>query len=213
MTGWRSLRLGIDLDGVVSDFNKGWMAFYNREFGTGLVVEDTRAWNDLVNLTHFDHIDEFWEWSSDLDGRSLFWHLEPFPGAIEGLRSLDEEGHAIVILTTKPSFAVADTHDWIRRHGVPATEIHILEDKWTVDCDVYLDDGPHILEGLARHRPDRVVCRYVRPWNRPVPGTFDVNGFDDFREMVRRVASGDTARLRSPSAPRSQRVTEEETRG
>lgn len=182
------MRLGIDLDGVVANFTQGWIDFYNRDFGTGLVFEDSRRWHDLVELTHFADIGEFWKWSSDLDGRSVFWHLEPFPGSVEALRLLDKSGHDIVIVTTKPDFAVEDTHEWIKKHGVPATEVNILEDKWLVACDVYLDDGPHILPGLVQHRPDSTVCRYVRPWNDPVPGAVDIRDFDEFRDLVDRVA-------------------------
>ena len=183
------MRLGIDLDGVVANFTKGWMDFYNRQYGTEFEVADSKRWNDLVDLTHFNDIGEFWKWSSDLDGRSVFWHLEPFPGAVEALKALAEAGHDIVVITTKPGFAVDDTHDWIEHHRIPAAEVHILEDKWLVDCAVYLDDGPHILPALVRHRPSRVVCRYVRPWNDPVPGTIDVSDFDEFREVVDRIAA------------------------
>jgi len=182
------MRLGIDLDGVVANFTQGWMHFYNRDFGTSLEVADSRRWHDLVDLTHFRDIDEFWQWTSNLDGRSIFWHLEPFPGAIEALRALNEDGHDIVIVTTKPDFAVDDTHEWIETHGIPASEIHILEDKWLVDCHVYLDDGPHVLPGLVEHRPEATVCRYVRPWNDPVPGAIDITNFDEFRELVDRLA-------------------------
>lgn len=178
------MRLGIDLDGVVANFTHGWMSFYNRDFGSSLAVEDSKRWNDLVELTHFADIGEFWRWSSDLDGRSVFFHLEPFPGAIEALVDLDQAGHDIIVVTTKPEFAVDDTHDWIESHGIPATEIHILEAKWRVPCDVYLDDGPHILPGLIAHRPESTVCRYVRPWNDPVTGAIDVHDFDEFRNVV-----------------------------
>ena len=183
------MRLGIDLDGVVANFTQGWMDFYNREFGTELVFEDSQRWGDLVDLTHFEDIDEFWEWASDLDGHSVFWYLDPFPGAVEAVRSLVDAGHEIVILTTKPDFAVDDAYHWIELHRIPAAEVHILEDKWIVDCEVYLDDGPHILPGLVEKRPNRVVCRYVRPWNRPVPGAIDVDDFFEFRELVDRMAA------------------------
>ncbi len=183
------MRLGIDLDGVVANFTQGWIDFYNRQFGTSLDVDDCKRWNDLVGLTHFYDIDEFWEWSSDLDSHSIFWHLEPFPGAVEAVRGLVDAGHTIIVLTTKPDFAVNDTHDWLERHHFPAAEVHILEDKWTIDCDVYLDDGPHVLEDLVAHRPDRTVCRYVRPWNHPLEGAIDVRDFDAFRLVVDAVAN------------------------
>jgi uncharacterized HAD superfamily protein len=57
------MRLGIDLDGVVANFTKGWMDFYNQDFGTNLVSSDSKRWNDLVELTHFADMSEFWEWS------------------------------------------------------------------------------------------------------------------------------------------------------
>ena len=184
------MRLGIDLDGVVANFTKGWMGFYNEQFGTSLQVADSRRWHDLVNLTHFADIDEFWEWSSDLDGKSVFWHLEPFPGAVEALRGFVDDGHQIVIITTKPDFAHTDTHEWVERHRIPAAELHILEDKWLIPADVYLDDGPHILPGLVERRPDSTVCRYVRPWNDPVPGAIDVVDFDEFGRVVSDLARG-----------------------
>lgn len=185
------MRLGIDLDGVMANFTKGWMYFYNREFGTQLAVEDSQRWGDPVNLTHFPDINEFWEWTSDLDGRSLFWHLEPFPGALEAVRSLADAGHDIIIVTMKPNFAVEDTHEWVGKHQIPAAEVHILEDKWRIKCDVYLDDAPHILAGLVRHRPEATVCRYIRPWNRPIAGVIDVNDFVEFREVVDRLVNSE----------------------
>ena len=147
LPAWQSasVRLGIDLDGVVANFTKGWMTYYNRDFGTAFEVADSKRWHDLVELTHFHHIGEFWRWASDLDGHSIFFHLETFPGAVEALRDLHREGHQIVIITTKPGFAVEDTHAWLERHDVPRDEVHILANKWTIDCDVYLDDAPHQL--------------------------------------------------------------------
>lgn len=184
------MRLGIDLDGVVANFTHGWMRFYNRDFGAELRPEDSQDWGDLVGLTHFRHVGEFWRWSSNLDGRSVFWHLEPFPGAVEAVQDLHDQGHEIVVITTKPHFAVADTHDWIEKHELPADEVHILEDKWEVDCHVYLDDGPHILPELVERRPESTVCRYVRPWNRPVEGAVDVHDFDEFKKVVGRLDRG-----------------------
>jgi len=177
------------MDGVVANFTKGWMTFYNRQFGANLTYADSVMWNDVIELTHFEDIGEFWAWASNLDGKSIFWHLEAYPGAIEALQALADTGHQIIVLTTKPSFAIEDTFDWIERHALPATEVHILEDKWIVECAVYLDDSPDLLPRLVEERPEATVCRYVRPWNVPVAGTLDVNDFVEFREVVQRLAA------------------------
>lgn len=92
-----------------------------------------------------------------------------------------------MILTTKPPWAIHDTFAWLAENRIPTREVHILEKKWEVDCDVYLEDAPHNLAGLVRKRPDRVVVRYVRPWNGPVEGVQDVSDWPMFEKLVRSV--------------------------
>lgn len=183
------LRLGIDMDGVVADFNEGWTWRYSRDFPDRvtrpLTSDDVVEWDAPVDLTHFPTMADFWAWARTCaDGRSIFHGLNPYPGAIEAMRRLAEAGHQMIILTTKPHFAIDDTHDWLHRHDVPTTEVHILEDKTVVHCDLYLDDANHNLESLAAHHRTATVCRYVRPWNSPVPGTVDVENWADFARAV-----------------------------
>ena len=40
---------------------------------------------------------------------------------------------------------------------------------------------------VTLHRPDRVVCRYVRPWNEPYPGARDIHDWDEFVALVNRI--------------------------
>jgi uncharacterized protein len=186
----RALRLGIDLDGVVADFNKGWTWRYNRDFPDRLDHELTAAdvveWNAPTLLSHFRDMDEFWEWAETCaEGRSLFHGLDPYPGAIDALHRLRAGGHHLVILTTKPHFSVHDTYDWLARQRIPSTEVHILDDKTQVECDIYLDDADHNLEALVDAHPDATVCRYVRPWNGAIRGTVDVHDWPSFERAVR----------------------------
>lgn len=181
------LRLGIDLDGVVADFNAGWMARYNDAFGTRLTPDQVQSWDGLYTLTHFEDMAGFWDWARDHGGSSIFRFLDPYPGAVDALRALNRDGHDVVILTTKPDWAVHDTLEWLADHRIPTREIHILEDKHRIDCDVYLDDSPHVLPALIANRPERTVCRFVRSWNQPVDGTRDVRDWDEYRATVRAV--------------------------
>jgi uncharacterized protein len=178
-----SMRLGIDLDGVVADFTSGWVARYNEEFATDIDVEGVETWGAMVDLTHFQSMDEFWEWSADGEDGSVFRNLETYPGALESLQRLSRD-HLIVILTTKPDWAIFDTFAWLSEHRIPTREVHITENKWMVPCDVYLDDAQHQLETLARERPDTTVCRFVRPWNAPIFGVRDIHDWDEFEALV-----------------------------
>lgn len=183
------MRLGIDLDGVVANFNAGWIRLYNEEFGTDIPLDAVDSWAAPPRLTHFRHMGEFWRWSRTINGRSLFWHLDTFPDAVPALRDLDRAGHAIVILTTKPPWAVSDTYEWIGRNKIPTTEVHILDDKWTVPCDVYLDDAPHQIRQITANRPNATMCRFERPWNRQTAGTVSIGSWEDFATFISRLAS------------------------
>lgn len=178
------MRLGIDLDGVVANFNKGWIDFYNRQFGTSLDVSQVDAWDVIPQLTHFQHMGEFWEWAENLNGSSLFRHLDTFPDAVPALEKLAADGHEIIIVTTKPEFAIDDTHAWIEEKNIPTSEVHIVSRKDRVEADVFLDDAPHQLYQLRRHRPDAVVVRFARPWNHEIPGVETVESWAEFLELV-----------------------------
>lgn len=178
------LRLGIDLDGVVVDFTGGWMRAYNAAFGADLRREQAVTWAAPATLTHFGTMRRFWRWAATAgEGASLFRDLDPYPGALPALRRLARH-HQVVIVTTKPRFAVADTFAWLDLHAVPAEEVHVVDDKTSVRCDVYLEDADHNLDDLHAAHPAALVCRFVRPWNRPRPGVSDVETWEQFEELV-----------------------------
>ena len=179
-----SLRLGIDLDGVVADFTGGWISAYNREFEAQVDPTEATSWGAAPQLTHFRHMGEFWRWAMDIDGATLFRHLDVYPDALDVLQSLAMWGHQVVILTSKPDWAIHDTFAWIADQGLPTREVHMLDEKWLVNCDVYLDDAPHHLRSITSNRPNALTCRMVRPWNRPVDGAFDVDSWASFEKLI-----------------------------
>jgi 5'(3')-deoxyribonucleotidase len=181
------MRLGIDLDGVVADFTNGWMRLYNAEFGTELTPDLVETWSGALELTHFTSKRDFWDWAHRDRAVSLFRGLDTYPEAVSTLRRLSGE-HQIVIITAKPGWAVHDTYAWIAEHRLPTREVHIIAQKWIVSCDVYLDDSPQQLRDLSHSRPEAVVCRFVRPWNRPLDRVVDVAGWAEFAELVRELS-------------------------
>jgi 5'(3')-deoxyribonucleotidase len=174
------MRLGIDLDGVVADFDGGWIAHYTAEFGVDPRPEQV-GWDLLHRQTHFTDMSAFWDW---VHHRNLFRRLEPIPGALDGLDKLASAGHEIVIISAKPARAVPDTLHWIAEHRLPTREIHFRGDKHAVACDAYLDDSPVALPALVAHRSAALVCRMVAPWNAPVPGAVDVTDWSGFVAVV-----------------------------
>lgn len=178
------MRLGIDLDGVVANFVDGWIMRYNMEFGTNITRDQAQEWHASSRLTHFTDISEFWDWAgASGNGPTLFRNLEPYPGALETLDKL-AACNDIVIVSQKPNWASHDTFAWIAEKRIPTREVHFITKKWKIDCDVYLDDSPFVLPKLVKHRPDAMICRFVRSWNEPVEGAIDIASWDDFCSLI-----------------------------
>lgn len=197
------LRLGVDLDGVVADFNSGWIARYNRDFGAALDPAMVTTWNSPTVLTHFRDMGEFWAWARQ-GPASVFRDLPVYPEAVATLERLAVD-HRVVVVSSKHEWAICDTLAWLGEQRVPAPEVHFVWDKPTVDCDVYLDDAPHNLEALAARRPEAVVCRMVQPWNAPLPGVRDVGSWAEFAALVADLAGqapqADLDGQAAPAAP------------
>lgn len=182
------MRLGIDLDGVVCDFNAGWMRLHADEFGSDLHPAMVTSWDNLHTLGGFEDMGAFWRWARGRGDRpSIFRNLELFPDVLETMRELVTHGHDVVIITAKPDWAVPDTLRWLADHEIPTREIHVTYRKHEVDCEVYLDDSPIVVPDLVAHRPGATVCRMIRPWNVAVDGAVDVSDWSEFAAVVNRL--------------------------
>ena len=146
--------LGVDLDGVVADFQQGLKPIAAEWLGVAIdsLTDDVRY--------------GFPEWALDRSGgydalhrfavkeRGLFAALAPIDGAPAALRRLSTRGVRIRIVTHRlyiPWFhreAIEQTTAWLEHHGVPYWDLCFMRDKAAVGANLYLEDSPANIEAL-----------------------------------------------------------------
>jgi|TARA_B100001750_G_C15521680_1_gene612091 5'(3')-deoxyribonucleotidase len=179
------MRIGIDLDGVVADFTKGWTSHYKKQFGREIKEEHIVSWGLSKPLTHFEKEEDFWKWAKNLGGSTIFRHLDTYEESVETLKKLSLDGHNIVIISSKPWWTISDTFLWLGEKEIPTREVHFIEDKWKVDCDIYLDDSPDKLKEYLDKRSEKVIVRFIRPYNKPLKDVKDVTSWKEFYSLVK----------------------------
>ena len=73
---------------------------------------------------------------------------------------------------------------WLGEKKIPTKEIHFIEDKWKIDCDVYIDDAPYQLDNYVKNLKNKVIIRFVREYNDPVKGVLDLNEWKDLIPLL-----------------------------
>ena len=178
------MRIGVDLDGVVANFTKGWTTQYEAEFGKKILEKDITEWGLSKPLTHFEEEIDFWNWAKNINGSSIFRNLDIYEYSLEILYDLSKMGHEIVIISSKPWWSIHDTLMWLGEKKIPTKEIHFIEDKWKIDCDVYIDDAPYQLDNYVKNLNNKVIIRFVREYNDPVTGALDLNEWKDLIPLL-----------------------------
>lgn len=189
----REFILGVDLDGVVADY-EGWF----RDF---VATRKGVHPNELAPVTEWSFVSNGW-FNSDaeyldahreaVNNHQMFAKLSPLKGVSDALWALSDAGIRIRIVTHRlvvnftHAPAVRDTVQFLDDHSIPYRDICFVKDKADVGCDLYIDDAPHNIESLrAKHGP-AVAMVYDQAYNRHIPGLRATNWDDVVAEVSRR---------------------------
>lgn len=171
------MHLGIDLDGVVYDFDKiARDTFLTRSLPEPL-TESQRyklhrpalGWDGLGETVGKKNWGWLWENAPDL---KIFDRLAPIPGAVEAMRELIE-GHYVWVLTSRPKGVEDQTYRWLAAYNLKPRGVIHTSSKYALvqgfHLDVVVDDSPEQLrQYLMRTRGQLKGLRIYgvkAPWN------------------------------------------------
>ncbi len=148
------LILGVDLDGVCSDFY-GRMReiaaeWFERPVGElpAEVSYGLAEWG-VTDREQYESLHRF-----AVTQRNLFKTSPMIPGARRTLRQLSDEGVRVRIITHRlfihyfHNTAVSQTIDWLDEHGIPYWDLCFMKAKEQVGADIYIDDATENIETL-----------------------------------------------------------------
>jgi 5'(3')-deoxyribonucleotidase len=186
--------LGVDLDGVVADYENGFRAFVAARKGIEpSEIPIATDWSLTASGWPIADETEFLQLHRDAvtDAR-MFAKLNPITGASEALWSMSDAGIRIRIVTHRlvVNFshlpAVMDTVTFLDTWNVPYRDICFVRDKADVGCDLLIDDAPHNIQALRAARGDDAAMIFDQPYNRSIPGLRAANWGEVVAEVSRR---------------------------
>lgn len=117
-----------------------------------------------------------------MDDPGFYARLDPIEGAIDALKSMVEQGHEVILVTspwlTNPT-CITDKFDWVEKYlGADWTErLIITKDKTHVAGDILIDDKPEI-KGTAT--PSWTHILFDQPYNQYVIDKMRVYDWTNF---------------------------------
>lgn len=149
MVTTRRDRIGIDVDGVLADLLSPMLILANHMFDLALTPEDMPT-HELDDYLPPQGVDHFWK---AVGTPGFIRDLVPYPGAVEGLKMLREEGAEIYIVTSYLRGAAQWVHErdqWIAEHfGIDRKRMIHTPAKHTFSAAMLVDDRPDNVEPWA----------------------------------------------------------------
>lgn len=186
------LRIGIDVDGILADFNPGYKALV--EATTAVRLPEISAtfpdtWNYAVDAGVTPEEDKA-IWKIISESQSFWYDLDPYPEAIPFLKRLSDFPDSVdtYFITSRPGMvSKKQTEDWLETFGYVGDKFPtVLISSNKGDCASalrlthYIDDRNENCWDVRDVSPTTKNFMLARPWNKVlegVPRITDLNSF------------------------------------
>ncbi|XP_015991700.2 5'(3')-deoxyribonucleotidase, mitochondrial isoform X1 [Rousettus aegyptiacus] len=149
--GGRALRVLVDMDGVLADFEGGFLRKFRARFPDQpfIALEDRRGFWVSEQYGRLqpglsEKAISIWE------SENFFIDLEPLPGAVEAVKQMANLENTEVFICTSPikmyKYCPYEKYAWVEKHFGPdfLEQVVLTRDKTVVSADLLIDDRPDI---------------------------------------------------------------------
>lgn len=171
------MHIAVDIDGVLADLIPALLQYHNDQYGSNFIPEQvtdyrlTTMWGGTLE----EEITKVYAFY--LSDR--FPHIQPVPGAVDGIRRLKKD-HQLSVITSRPEHIIDLTEQWLTRyfpeafgdvHHTSQYSIHGGSQKKHDICrelniDFLVEDNLEYALEAAKQGVSVIVLDY--PWNQGV---------------------------------------------
>ena len=185
----RPIRLGLDIDNTIGDFNKGMLTRIMLE--KGYTVEQAEALYptptdySFVVSGWFPNVNSFKETFNNAEKNGVYRTMDVYPEAAKIIRQLAASGDVeIHLVSARNKKWNDDTRAWLRAHRIPFKSITFTDAKEETDMDIYLDDAGYQLAKLKEH--GKKVIAFDQLYNRSLSDIPRVKHWTQVPAMITR---------------------------
>lgn len=186
------MKVAVDLDGPVAEFDKSYIKYCNVRFGHDIPFDIQDKWalheTDGVNLTLEQDQLAFEEFCNI----RMFAALDLVEGAKEGLCTLSGMGCDIVYITARPKSAHRTTAKWIVKQGLPLNGLIFSEDNKgemakLLGCKIAIDDKEENCLDFDANGLKTII--WSKKYNSSLPETDKMKRISNWKDIVRFISS------------------------
>lgn len=190
-------RLGIDVDGCLANFCKGYAELLKDVDGDDKLPADYKEAGWKPPTWYWD---EYYGYSSEVSKECwrrikadpIFWFkLAPLAGAGEFLAKLNEAPglDAVYFITDRPGVATQlQTQLWLGEQGYSGPNVIVSGKKGDLcqilGIDYYIDDKRENVEDVRAKSPDTVVYTLTTPYNEEFTLPNRLSNLEEFAELI-----------------------------
>ncbi len=190
------MRIGVDLDGVLSQTIPAIIEFHNHTYGTNFVLEkfNSHDYWEVWGGTRDEAIDKVYEFYKT----DYFRNIKPVPGALEVL-NIFKKNNNLVIITARADIIADTTRKWVEKYfpnifseiyfanhfAQEGTERTKQEFCDSLDIDILIEDViKYAAECVA---PKRRVLLLDYPWNKVASLPVGIERVYSWKEILEKI--------------------------